>query len=166
MCPDPLSVESVPVPPENEKSCIDVLDTGYSGMHYVTHKSHRMQEHKFGVTCPGTLFVESTLVRCKHEKIACRRFTARMHRNALRDPQIPHDAKIQVQCNVSGGDFNGNHIGSTPAGKIVHRCFAPRCTEMHYVTHRSHWMQKDKFGVTCPDVLFVKSVPVPPEHEK
>jgi hypothetical protein len=24
---------------------------------------------------------------------------------------------------------------------------------MHYVTHRSHWMQKYKFGVTCPDAL-------------
>jgi hypothetical protein len=24
---------------------------------------------------------------------------------------------------------------------------------MHYVTHRSHWMQKHMFGVTSPDVV-------------
>jgi hypothetical protein len=34
------------------------------------------------------------------------------------------------------------------------------------VTHRSHQMQKQKFGVTCPNALFVKSVLVPPYHEK
>jgi hypothetical protein len=37
---------------------------------------------------------------------------------------------------------------------------------MHYVTHRSHRMQKQKFGVTCPDALFIKSILVPPGHEK
>jgi hypothetical protein len=37
---------------------------------------------------------------------------------------------------------------------------------MHYVTHISHPMQKNKFGITCPEALFVKSVPVPPELEK
>jgi hypothetical protein len=42
----------------------------------------------------------------------------------------------------------------------------PGCIGMHYVMHRSHQMQKHKFGVTCPGALFVISVPVPPEHEK
>jgi hypothetical protein len=37
---------------------------------------------------------------------------------------------------------------------------------MHYVTHRFHLMQKQKFDITCPDALFVKSIPVPPDHEK
>jgi hypothetical protein len=37
---------------------------------------------------------------------------------------------------------------------------------MHYVTHRSHNMQKNKFGITCPGALFIESVPVPPELEK
>jgi hypothetical protein len=37
---------------------------------------------------------------------------------------------------------------------------------MHYVTHRSHWIEKHKFSITCPDALFVESVSVPPEHEK
>jgi hypothetical protein len=28
-------------------------------MHYVTRKSHRIQKHKFGLTCPGALFMET-----------------------------------------------------------------------------------------------------------
>jgi hypothetical protein len=30
--------------------------------------THRMQKHKFGVTCPSALFVESVLVPPEHEK--------------------------------------------------------------------------------------------------
>jgi hypothetical protein len=37
---------------------------------------------------------------------------------------------------------------------------------MHYVTHRSHRMQKHMFNLTYLDMIFVESVPVPPEHEK
>jgi hypothetical protein len=37
---------------------------------------------------------------------------------------------------------------------------------MHYMTHRSHRMQKHKFGVTCSSTLFMKTAPGPPEHEK
>jgi hypothetical protein len=37
---------------------------------------------------------------------------------------------------------------------------------MHYVTHRSHRMQKHKFSITCPIALVVKSIQVPPQHEK
>jgi hypothetical protein len=36
---------------------------------------------------------------------------------------------------------------------------------MHFVTRSSYRMQKPKFGVTCPDALFVKSILVPTEHE-
>jgi hypothetical protein len=36
---------------------------------------------------------------------------------------------------------------------------------MHYVTHISHQMKKHMFGVTCLDVFFLESVPVPPELE-
>jgi hypothetical protein len=36
-------------------------------MHYVTRISHRMQKHKFGVTGPGALFLESKPVPPKHE---------------------------------------------------------------------------------------------------
>jgi hypothetical protein len=34
------------------------------------------------------------------------------------------------------------------------------------VTHRSQWMQKHKFSLTCLGALCVESVPVPPELEK
>jgi hypothetical protein len=36
-------------------------------------------------------------------------FMARTHRNALHDPQIPHDVKTQVQSNVSWRAFYVNH---------------------------------------------------------
>jgi hypothetical protein len=37
---------------------------------------------------------------------------------------------------------------------------------MHYVTRRSHRMQKDMFDVTCSGVLFMETAPGPAEHEK
>jgi hypothetical protein len=37
---------------------------------------------------------------------------------------------------------------------------------MHYVTHRSYQMQKQKIGATCPGALFVETTPGPPEREK
>jgi hypothetical protein len=36
-------------------------------MHYVLHRSHRMQNHKFGVMCPGALVVKYVLVPPEHE---------------------------------------------------------------------------------------------------
>jgi hypothetical protein len=37
---------------------------------------------------------------------------------------------------------------------------------MHYVTRRSHWIQKHKFNVMCPGALFLETALGPPEHEK
>jgi hypothetical protein len=37
---------------------------------------------------------------------------------------------------------------------------------MHYVNRRFDQMQKHKFGVTCPDMFFVKFILVSSEHEK
>jgi hypothetical protein len=37
---------------------------------------------------------------------------------------------------------------------------------MHYMTHKSHRMEKHKFVVTYPDVHFIKSVLDQPEYEK
>jgi hypothetical protein len=42
----------------------------------------------------------------------------------------------------------------------------PERTRMHYVTHRPHRIQKHKFNIMCPDMLFVESVTIPPEDEK
>jgi hypothetical protein len=51
-------------------------------MHYINNRSHRMQKHKFGETCPGTLFVESIPVPSENEKlcadVSCPKRT-RMH---------------------------------------------------------------------------------------
>jgi hypothetical protein len=60
-----LFMESVLVPPEHEKLCINIWR---NGMHYATHRSHQMQKHKFGVTCPSTLFVVSVSVPPEHVK--------------------------------------------------------------------------------------------------
>jgi hypothetical protein len=57
-------VESIPVPPENDKECIDVSHTE---MHYVTYRSQQMQKHKFDLMCPDALFMETVLVPAKHE---------------------------------------------------------------------------------------------------
>jgi hypothetical protein len=35
----------------------------------MTHTSHRMLKHKFGITFPNTLFVESVLAPFEHEKL-------------------------------------------------------------------------------------------------
>jgi hypothetical protein len=37
-------------------------------MHYVTCCSHRMQKHKFSITCPDALFMETAMGSSKHEK--------------------------------------------------------------------------------------------------
>jgi hypothetical protein len=42
----------------------------------------------------------------------------------------------------------------------------PWTHQIYYMTHKSQWMQKHMFSVTCPDALFVESRPGPLEHEK
>jgi hypothetical protein len=42
----------------------------------------------------------------------------------------------------------------------------PRHIGMHYVSRRSHRIQKHEFGVTSPGVLFLETAPGPPEPEK
>jgi hypothetical protein len=37
---------------------------------------------------------------------------------------------------------------------------------MHYMTHRSYRMQKQKFDITYPSALFIKTALDPPEHDK
>jgi hypothetical protein len=59
---------SGPGPPELEKLCVHVSRPGRTEMHYVTRRSHQMQKHKFGVTCPSTLLVESVLAPPEHDK--------------------------------------------------------------------------------------------------
>jgi hypothetical protein len=39
-------------------------------------------------------------------------------------------------------------------------------TGVHYVTRKSHWMQKHMFGVMCRGALFMEITLDPPEHKK
>jgi hypothetical protein len=134
-------------------------------MHYVTSRSHRMQKHMFGVTCPNALLVKSILEppSMKNSASTCH---ARMHQNALCDPQIPRDAKTQVQHNMCRRSFMESLLVSPEHEKYCVDILCPRRTRLHYVTPKSHCMQKHNFSVTHPDALFVKSVLVPPKHEK
>jgi hypothetical protein len=70
-------------------------------MHYMTRKSHQMQKHKFVVTCPSVLFMETAPSPPEHEKDCVDVLRPQMHRNALRDPQILPDANTQFWLNVS-----------------------------------------------------------------
>jgi hypothetical protein len=55
-------------PPKHEKYCINISRPGLTGMHYETRKSHQMQKHMFGVTCPDMLFIETAPGPPEHEK--------------------------------------------------------------------------------------------------
>jgi hypothetical protein len=68
MYPSVHFIESVLVPLEHEKLCMDVLRPRRTRMHYVTYRSHRMQKHKYDITCPGALCVESVPIPPEHEK--------------------------------------------------------------------------------------------------
>jgi hypothetical protein len=46
----------------------------------VARRSHRMQKHKFGVTCPDALFVEIVLRVSCHGRIEMHYVTCRSHR--------------------------------------------------------------------------------------
>jgi hypothetical protein len=50
----------IQVPLEHEKECRRFI--------YMTHISHWMQKHKFGVACTDALFMETTLASLKQEK--------------------------------------------------------------------------------------------------
>jgi hypothetical protein len=56
------------VPHEDEKLCVDVSRPESTRMHYVTHRTHRMQKQMFGVTCPSALYVESVPVLLENKK--------------------------------------------------------------------------------------------------
>jgi hypothetical protein len=68
MSSDTLFVESILVPPENEKWHIDVSQPEHTAMHYVTRRCHKMQKHKFDVTCLDALFMETATVTPEHEQ--------------------------------------------------------------------------------------------------
>jgi hypothetical protein len=69
-------------------------------MHYVTHISHRMQKHRFGVTSPSALFVETAPGPPELEKwciIILRPRCIGMHYVTHRSHRM-HKYKIGVSC--------------------------------------------------------------------
>jgi hypothetical protein len=68
-------------------------------MHYVSHTSHRMHRHKFGVMCPSTIFVESVPVPIEHEN-SVSMFLAPDAQECTTSPTDPTGCKI-VQHNMS-----------------------------------------------------------------
>jgi hypothetical protein len=53
-------------------------------------------------------------------------------------------------------------LGPPEHEKLCIDVLCPKHTGMHYMTQRSHGIQKNKFDVMCPTMLFVESVPSHP----
>jgi hypothetical protein len=94
-------------------------------MHYVAQRSHRMQKHKFSVTCPDSLFVDTAPGPPEHEKlcvdVSCPGCT-RMHYMIRKSHWMqkhkfsmtaPDSLFVETACD-------------DPSMKIVHRCFTHR----------------------------------------
>jgi hypothetical protein len=120
-------------------------------MHYVTRRSHRMQKHKSGVTCPtGCPF--------EHEKECIdilRTGCTGMHYVTNRSHRM-QQGKFCIMC--PGALFMETAPGHPEHEKDCVDVSCPRHTGMYYVTRRSHRMRKHNFGVMCPSALFVISV--------
>jgi hypothetical protein len=94
------------------------------------HRSHRIQKHNFGVTCPDTLFMETAPDPPEHEKycidLSCPECTGMLY-VTHRSHQIQKH-KFGITC--PGGAFYGNRTGPTQLSKMVCRHLTPR-------THRN-----------------------------
>jgi hypothetical protein len=134
-------------------------------MHYVIRRFHRMQKRKFSVTCPGALFRE----------------TVRSHPSMKNSASMFHTPDA-LECTTWPIDPTG--FKNTVSAKHFPACFLSYPYRSHprmknsALTYCAPDAQecttwpidptgcKKKFSITCPDVLFVEFVPVPPEHEK
>jgi hypothetical protein len=126
---------------------------GCTRTHYVTHRSHRIQKHKFGVTCPIALFVGILPVPPEHEKQCITILylgRTRMHYVTHRSHRMQKHV-FNITCPNA---FFAEFVLVPPNHEK--QCFAishPGRTGMHYMTSTSHQMQKHRFGVTCLDVF-------------
>jgi hypothetical protein len=129
----------------------------------MTRRSPAMQKHMFIVMCPGSLFMETALSPPMHEKECVdisRPGRTGMHHLTRRS----HRMQKHKLCKMYS--FSETAKGPQSHKKWYVDISYSECTGMHYVTRRCHQIKKHKLGSTCPDALFVKSVPVPAEHEK
>jgi hypothetical protein len=113
-----------------------------------------MQKHKFGVTCPSALFME-TAPGPPSMKNSESTLCAPDAPNALRELQIPTDAKTQVPRKMSQCIFLSNSYWYQPSIKNSVLPFrSPDATECTMWNADPTGCKKHKFGVMCPDIFF------------
>jgi hypothetical protein len=118
-CPNALFEQTALGPPEHEKLCIDDSRPAFCGnrtgptqasqivrwcimspMHQNELRAPKIppdaKKNKFGVMCPGALFMESVLVPTWAWKIVYPFCTPQKQQNTLRDPKIAPDVKKQL----------------------------------------------------------------------
>jgi hypothetical protein len=100
-------------------------------MHYVTHGSHQIQKHKFGVMCHGVLFMEIAPGPPEHEKCCVdisRLGLTGMHYVTHRS-QWMQKHKFSITC---PGAFLSNlyivHPGMRNSVSMFHSPDTPKCT--------------------------------------
>jgi hypothetical protein len=89
-----------------------------------------------------------------------------MHCNALHDLHIPANENTHIWHDVSRRAFSGIRTDPTRARKIVRQRFVPWTRHNELCDPQILPDVKHNFSVTCPDGLFVESLPVRHEHEK
>jgi hypothetical protein len=101
-----------------------------------------MQNHKFGVTCSITLFLESVSVPPEHEKqrlhFSCPRHTGMHYITHITHQVQKHNFNIMFPDAL----FMETALGPREHEKLCVDISSPRCTKMDYVTHISNRMQK------------------------
>jgi hypothetical protein len=120
----------------------------------VTCRSRQRQKHKFGVTCPSTLFMDTAPGPPEHEKqcinVSCPRRTGMNY--------VTHKFH-RMQKHKFGATCPDVLVMESLPGppKQEKKCVdvsRPERTGIHYVTHRSLRMQKDKFSVTFANAFY------------
>jgi hypothetical protein len=93
-------------------------------MNYVTRRSHRMQKHKNGVTCPGAPFMESAPGPPMQEKL-CVNVSCPGRSGMDYVTRRCHRMQKHEICNVSRCAFCEKGTRPTGAWKIVRPRFMP-----------------------------------------
>jgi hypothetical protein len=134
-------------------------------MHYVTHRSHQMWKHKFGITWPGMLSWKPYRSQASMKSSAST-FRGPDTPKCTTWPAYPTKWKNTNLASHIPARFCGIWTGPTWAWKIVPRHFVARMHQNAACDTQIPPDAKTLFGVTCLGVCFVESVLVPPKYEK
>jgi hypothetical protein len=131
-------------------------------MHYLTRRSHRMQKHRFCVTRPSALLMDTAPCPPEHEKYCVdisHPGRTRMQYVTRRSLRMQN---TQVRRNVSQHAFC--QICTIPSRvlRIVQSHFAAQMNRNALRFLHIPREEKHKFSITCPDTHFVESIPVSP----